>query len=259
MIVSAGLLWRAPAARSQAADDPLRFAHWLIEDGRALPGALAGPVLLPLGLGVAGVAGVSTMDASLAADLQQWHRRELWRVVEEFGDANAMRPAAVIVFVGSLLQDDHRVQDAAFTGLQALILANLVTNMLKAAGGRARPWQDRGADDWEPFSGRTSFPSGHATTAFALMTPWVVYFPGPVAWLGMGVATATSLSRVTLRYHWPSDVLAGAMIGSGISYWLANRHRRSARDAFALAAEPADRVRLTGGFHPLGASLRLSF
>ena len=34
------------------------------------------------------------------------------------------------------------------------------------------------------------------------MTPLVMYFDHPAAWLGMAVATASSLSRVTLRYHW---------------------------------------------------------
>ena len=56
--------------------------------------------------------------------MQRWHHREVWRVVEEFGDANPMRPASIMIFVGSLFQDDRRMQDAAFTGLEALILAN---------------------------------------------------------------------------------------------------------------------------------------
>lgn len=244
-------------AWGQSSDDPLRFAVWLAQDVRALPGIVAPEALFPIGVGVAGVVGLSAADASLATDLQEWHRRELWRVVEEFGDANAMRPAAVLVFVGSLLQDDRRMQDAAFTGLESLMLANLLTNALKAIHGRSRPWQEQGANDWKPFSGRTSFPSGHATTAFALMTPWVVYYRHPVAWAGMGLAAASSLSRVTLRYHWPSDVLAGALIGSGVSWWLARRHQRSSQEVFA--AEPDPGVQVQPFLHPAGGGIRLSF
>ena len=213
--------------KAQSPDDPLRFGGWLISDFRALPSAFLRPPSARFGAGMIGVGLVSYRDAQWGPSMQKWHRREAWRVVEEFGDANAMRPAAILIFVGSLFQDDHRYQDAAFTGLQSLVLANLVTNGLKAVAGRSRPWQEEGADQWESFSGNTSFPSGHATTAFALMTPWIMYFDHPVAWLGMGVATATSLSRVTLRHHWPSDVLAGAMIGSSISIWLSRRHRRA--------------------------------
>ena len=247
-----------PTSQAQSADDPLRFAFWLVEDVRAVPDALSPPTWIPIGAAAAGVIGLSAADASLAADLQEWHRRELWRVVEEFGDANAMRPAAVIVFVGSLLQDDRRVQDAAFTGLESLVLSNVLTNLLKAVHGRSRPWQERGANNWKPFSGRTSFPSGHATTAFALMTPWVVYFGHPVAWLGMGVATATSLSRVTLRYHWPSDVLAGALIGSGVSWWLSKRHQRASNDNFT-SQELNQGVQVSPFAHPFGAGVRVSF
>ena len=220
-------------SKAHETDDPLRFASWLASDARAFPGSLIRPPSTLFGTGLLGVGLVSYRDAQWAGSMQKWHRREAWRVVEEFGDANAMRPAAILVFVGSLFQDNHRFQDAAFTGLESLMLANLLTNALKAITGRSRPWQEPGADDWEPFSGNTSFPSGHATTAFALMTPWMMYFDHPVAWMGMGLATATSLSRVTLRYHWPSDVLAGALIGSSVSIWLSRRHQQSMQPAFS--------------------------
>lgn len=223
--------------QAQESDDPLRFASWLVSDARAFPGSILRPPSTLFGTGLISVGLVSYRDATWAGSMQKWHRREAWRVVEEFGDANAMRPATILFFVGSLFQDDHRFQDAAFTGLESLMLANLLTNALKAATGRSRPWQKPGADDWEPFSGKTSFPSGHATTAFALMTPWVMYFDHPAAWLAMGVAAASSLSRVTLRYHWPSDILAGALIGSSVSIWLSRRHQRSLRMSGPFATE----------------------
>jgi len=223
------------SAEAQESDDPLRFASWLVSDSRAIPGSLIRPPSAMFGAGLLGVGLVSYRDAQWAGSLQQWHRREAWRIVEEFGDANAMRPAAILVFVGSLFQEDRRFQDAAFTGLESLMMANLLTNALKAVTGRSRPWQEPGADDWELLSGKTSFPSGHATTAFALMTPWIMYFDHPLAWVGMGVAAASSLSRVTLRYHWPSDVLAGALIGSSVSIWLSRRHQKDTRSMNTMA------------------------
>ena len=248
--------------KAQTSDDPLRFGEWLVSDIRAFPQAIIRPPTTRFGVGMIGIGMVSYRDAQWAPSMQKWHRREVWRVVEEFGDANAMRPAAILVFVGSLFQDDHRFQDAAFTGLESLILANLLTNGLKAVSGRSRPWQEDGADDWEPFSGNTSFPSGHATTAFALMTPWIMYFDHPAAWVGMGVATATSLSRVTLRYHWPSDVLAGALIGSSVSIWLSRRHLRDAErstigNASVRAESPGIRADPVMG--PSTVGLRLTF
>lgn len=251
-----------PGVRSSVAqnsDDPLRFAAWIVQDFRAFPGALIRSPSPEFGAGVLAVGTLSYRDASLAGSMQQWHRRELWRVVEEFGDANAMRPASIMIFAGSLLQDDHRVQDAAFTGLEALILANLLTNALKAAFGRSRPWQESGADDWEPLSGNTSFPSGHATTAFALMTPWVMYFRHPLAWTAIGLATATSLSRVTLRHHWPSDILAGALIGSSVSVWLSKRHMRSGAGSGFNSTGSSSRFKVRPILSPLRTGVRVAF
>lgn len=247
----------APAA-GQSADDPLRFGAWLVQDARSLPAALVRRPSTLFGAGLIGVGLVSYRDAEWGPSMQKWHRREAWRVVEEFGDANAMRPAAIMIFVGSLFQNDHRVQDAAFTGLESLILANLLTNGLKAVAGRSRPWQENGADDWEPFGGNTSFPSGHATTAFALMTPWIMYFDHPLAWVSIGIATATSLSRVTLRYHWPSDVLAGAMIGASVSIWLSRRHQRSTNQT-GLATRTGDRMQVDPIMGPSLVGMRLTF
>ncbi|NBW92940.1 MAG: phosphatase PAP2 family protein [Bacteroidetes bacterium] len=211
MVWGIATAWVTLPSAAQSADSPLRFGTWMVQDARAFPGALLSRPSAWIGAGVVG---------------------------KEFGDANAMRPASIMIFVGSLFQDDRRIQDAAFTGLEALILANLLTNALKAAAGRSRPWQSDDAHEWKPLSGKTSFPSGHATTAFALMTPWVMYIDHPMAWVGMGLAAFSSISRVTLRYHWPSDIVAGALIGSSVAVWLSRRHQRGAAGTGVLSHRP---------------------
>lgn len=69
-----------------------------------------------------------------------------------------------------------------------------------------------------PLLGDNSMPSGHAATAFALLT--VLLWTGPPACrraapaLGLlAVAAAVSVSRMAVGAHWPSDVAAGALIG----------------------------------------------
>ena len=212
------------AHAQRRSDDPLRFVNWLHGDVRQSSKALAhvSPFRLLAGAGL--IAATSYYDETGSEKLMKWHNRELMRVLEELGDSNATRPAALLIFAGSLLQDNHRVQDAAFTSLEALIFANILTNALKAISGRSRPGDSEGANQWQAFKGGTSFPSGHATTAFAAVTPWLFYFPHPITFLLAGVATGTSLSRVSLGHHWPSDVLAGAFIGYSVSAWLVRQH-----------------------------------
>ncbi len=257
-VVAAALIIISAAAADamgQSGNDPLRFLAWVRDDVRAVPGALFQAPPNSAGLFAIAWGGVALRDDEWAESWQRWHRRELWRLVEELGDANAARPAALIIFVGSLLQEDARYQDAAFTSIEALVLANVATNALKLIAGRARPWQADDSHRWKPFSGKTSFPSGHATTAFALITPWLVYVPHPVTWSIAGIATATSISRITLRYHWPSDVVAGAAIGSTVGVWLARRHKRDTSTQFA----EEKRVRLSTIVAPSTLGLRVRF
>ena len=60
-----------------------------------------------------------------------------------------------------------------------------------------------------------SFPSGHATTAFALATLLSLWYPNwTAAWLGL--ATLVGWSRIALGSHFPSDVVAGGLLGAAV-------------------------------------------
>jgi undecaprenyl-diphosphatase len=68
-----------------------------------------------------------------------------------------------------------------------------------------RPWS-WGAYDWQ------SFPSGHATTSFALAA--VIAFLWPRAfWFALVLAGTIAASRVILGEHYPTDITAGAVLG----------------------------------------------
>ena len=74
-----------------------------------------------------------------------------------------------------------------------------------------------------------SFPSGHTTTSFAIAT--VVFLAlrnTKYKWISAIVfvwAALVGISRIYVGVHWPTDVLGGALLGSGVSAmmyaWLA--------------------------------------
>jgi membrane-associated phospholipid phosphatase len=63
---------------------------------------------------------------------------------------------------------------------------------------------------------RSSFPSGHATTAFALATSLSLRYPKPTVYVPLHMwAFLVAYGRVYRGMHYPSDVLVGGIIGSG--------------------------------------------
>jgi undecaprenyl-diphosphatase len=96
-----------------------------------------------------------------------------------------------------------------------ITVANLVlVRLLKVLFSRERP-----EDAIDEMRGRLmdaySFPSGHATTSFGLACLVATSYPLPaVQAIVYAVATLIALSRVMLREHYLSDVLAGALLGT---------------------------------------------
>ncbi len=79
---------------------------------------------------------------------------------------------------------------------------------------RERPLA-RAARPWEAWN-RYSFPSYHAARIWMLALACSLHFPG-VAPFALGLAVVVSASRLTLRRHYLSDILAGSFLG-GLAY-----------------------------------------
>jgi lipid A 4'-phosphatase len=109
----------------------------------------------------------------------------------------------------------------------ALAASGLLADLLKVLVGRTRPKLlfASGAYDFTWFGWHPdhwSFPSGHATTAAALMTALWCVWPRPL-WLYVAAAALVAASRVVTGQHYPSDVIAGAVIGIVVTRALAVR------------------------------------
>lgn len=61
-----------------------------------------------------------------------------------------------------------------------------------------------------------SFPSGHTLHAVAFTLVAAAYYPW-LAWLTMSFTLLVAASRVMLGLHYPSDVVAGALLGAAVA------------------------------------------
>jgi undecaprenyl-diphosphatase len=95
----------------------------------------------------------------------------------------------------------------------AAAMANLAIALSKAYFRRPRPASEAAALAGCPLAfDRFSFPSGHTTNAFAWAGCAGSFAPA-LAPVFVGLACLIGVSRVLLRTHFPSDVVAGALIG----------------------------------------------
>ena len=148
----------------------------------------------------------------------------------------------VTMYATGRLTHNARLAQVGLHGTEALAVGALTGTLLKDFFGRARPFVDTvspNPDDWQLLRGFTggesfrSFPSGHATAAFAAAAavsaetsrwwPELTYFGiGPLLY---GGATAVGLSRMYNNRHWASDVITGAMIGTFAGTKVVRYHR----------------------------------
>jgi len=127
----------------------------------------------------------------------------------------------------------------------AIGLPSLFDTIIKNMIGRARPVVVTGPDVWAyaPFTWHpryASFPSGHATTAFAALVAIGAIFPQARALMWI-YAVLIALSRVVITAHHPSDVIGGAIVGAVgavmVRNWFADR-----RLGFSVATDGSVRA-----------------
>lgn len=167
----------------------------------------------------------------------------LWpiRILTDFGKDEYLLLVlgAALVLLGLVaagLQGTRRALLLDFgTRLQFVFLsvavAALVAEILKYLIGRGRPFVGGKANPFNfvPFEGTgayASLPSGHAVAAFALAFAVSALWPRLRVFM-FTYAIVILLTRLVLLAHHPSDVVAGALVGTvcamAVRYWFAAR------------------------------------
>lgn len=142
----------------------------------------------------------------------------------------------VVLYSIGLIKKDSLIKQKALIVSETFLASAFITLASKKIIKRERPYLRYAQLEPVVFENSYSMPSGHTSTAFATATSlslaypkWYVIAPSFI-WAG-----SVGYSRMHLGVHYPSDVIVGALVGSGSAYltskanqWL-NKNRKKDR------------------------------
>lgn len=202
-----------------------------------VPLAIAAAALARLAQEVAERSGLAAADRSISLALGQLRTEpgdRLMTFLTGFGDAPVIIAATAAAVAWLLLRRQGRL---ALGFAITVIIASGLATLLKAAMAIPRP---TALYDGVQVYG---FPSGHATGAATLMglLIWFAWTGLPAPWRRVvpvalaAIVGVIAASRLYLSAHWPSDVVGGLLLGTGLTLCFALAFRR----ADLKAARPA--------------------
>ncbi|MBI5561130.1 MAG: phosphatase PAP2 family protein, partial [Deltaproteobacteria bacterium] len=138
---------------------------------------------------------------------------------------------AVIYGAGRFLKKE-KLKNAGREGFFSVALAGIAVNILKAAFERPRMNYHgfsimtllENPSFFDPMKRLDSFPSGHTSVSFAFASALSSIYP-QLGFLLYPLAFLVALARVYLTSHYPTDTVAGVMVGLGAAYVLARRSK----------------------------------
>jgi hypothetical protein len=160
--------------------------------------------------------------------------------------------ASGILYIAGVASKNAHIQETGRLGGEAVIDALILTEGLKLATQRDRPFQGNGNGNFWPHGTRnynfdSSMTSAHATVAWAFAKIVSAEYPNK-PWLKLivyGAATTVSVSRVLARDHFPSDVIVGSTFGYLTGTYVVHHHSEQYAD-FAVSPFIDPRERATG-------------
>lgn len=175
---------------------------------------------------------LAKLDAGVLMEYSEDRTYGQQRICQRFSNTTGLVSLSVpmtLLIAGSLEKNAEMKQNGLIIG-ESILVGGILSTTLKHVINRQRPFHTY-PDDISKASvgGGPSFPSGHTTQAFSTATAvslaypkWYVIVPAYL-W-----ACEVGYSRMYLGVHYPSDVIAGAVLGAG-SAWLTRKVNKGLR------------------------------
>ncbi|MEO6488537.1 MAG: phosphatase PAP2 family protein [Ferruginibacter sp.] len=141
---------------------------------------------------------------------------------------------------------NHKLANTTLLATQSYITGGVIEAVAKFLSGRTRPnYYDENTEAEPRFMGpfgntsrdynggrsNSSFPSGHATVAFAAATVFAMEYKNTI-WVPIVSYSAASLiaaSRITENKHWLTDIVVGSILGHYTGKLIVNNYHRYAK------------------------------
>jgi membrane-associated phospholipid phosphatase len=112
---------------------------------------------------------------------------------------------------GHITNNEH-LQETGFLSGESALNGTAIAYLLKTITARQRPYEGNGNGNF--FHGGSSFPSEHSAVAWSIASIVAHEYPGPLTkFLAYGAASAITVTRVTGKQHFSSDVVIGSALG----------------------------------------------
>ena len=231
-MVLASILLQSPAFAAPACIDARRTGSMVVED---LHGLFTAELLpLAIGLGAAGL--VHPLDDNANRWVDARPPSHITRAGRMVGSWQVQGPLLGALVLDSLVEGC--VRPASNDLIRAVAINEGVTYAIKFATRRERPNQE---------SAHRSFPSGHASSTFALATVVQEHFGWRAGVAAYGVATYTAWSRVRDDKHWISDTVFGGALGVAVGRAVVRTRRSGSWSVVPTASRDGAAIRLVRG------------
>lgn len=163
------------------------------------------------------------LDGNILLFIQEYIRQDFmtpfWKFITSLGDSGWFW-----LVLSVLLLIPKKTRKIGITAILAIAIGALITNVtLKNLVARIRPYEV--VDGLKLIIERQhdfSFPSGHTCASFAAALVYYRMTPGRWGIPAVILASLIAFSRLYVGVHYPTDVLAGLVIGA-FAAWAAMR------------------------------------